>query len=160
MKFLSLVHIVKITSIGAYTYFGSNVKSITRNILYRKHFKFNTLTDREFAYKQLTERKIKSGDFTFEFDSPDFSPLSNFRIYDKGYNGIFGSEYSVTDSAGKIVVRIKMSSSDKVFYIDTKRVNKEMSVAIGLTYFEVSIEDFLYILSNELWIVADTKPQS
>lgn len=113
------------------------------------------MTDREFAYKRLTENEIKSGEFTFKFDYPHTSPLSNFYIYDKNYSGVFGSEYSITDSPGRIVVKVKKGSSNKVFFINDDKVDKEMDIRIGQTYLEIPIEDFLYILSNELWDVAD-----
>jgi len=116
------------------------------------------MTDREFTYKQLTENPIQSGEFIFEFDNPSKeSFLCDFRIL-KNNIGIYVSNYLIKIENNKTIIRIKSVSNQKKFLIlkEISRINPLHEQ--HLDYLESPIQDFLYLLSNEQWVVEEIVP--
>jgi hypothetical protein len=111
------------------------------------------MTDREFAFKRLTEGPIESGKYKFIFEHPDgVSFLCRFSIFNENVS-IFSTDYLVKEPTEKTLVRIKMTSDNKKFKINQNKLDKGISVDITSDYLELTIEDFLHILSNEQWVV-------
>jgi hypothetical protein len=106
-------------------------------------------------YEQLTAQPISSKRTQFIFDKPDYSNLCHFHIWTDGGHGLFGSDYIITKTDDGIIMRIRAISSDKIFGINTDKLDRKMTVSNFSGYLEIPIEDFLYLLSNGLWVVAD-----
>jgi len=113
------------------------------------------MTDREFAYKQLTENPIKSGQWTIIFDDQGNYSLGDFHIL-KNNVGKFGSNYLINSKDDKIFVRLYTISGQKKLTLETNKENKE--IEFGPNFLESPIQDFLYLISNEQWVVEDVVP--
>lgn len=108
------------------------------------------MTDREFAYKRLTENQIKSGDIIFIFEHPQNYPLSTFNILENNI-GKFEGTYSINEKDNQIIVRISTVSGNKrLSFVSDKTYEK---VLVGLNYLESPLEDFVKLLINEIWFV-------
>ena len=113
------------------------------------------MTDREFVYQELTEQPINSGNFKFVFDRPeDGYLLCGFAIFNGNLN-IYGSDYIVIESASKLMIRIKTKSYNKIFKINSTKLDRPLEVNLISEYLEIQFEDFMNIISKEQWTVED-----
>ena len=104
-------------------------------------------------YDELTKSPIKIGNYTFEFDEPtDRSFLCNFKIL-KNYIGIFTSDYLLKKVNDKVIIRIKTKSNQKHFRILKQFSHTNPLYQQDMDYYEGHIQDFLYLLSSEQWVV-------
>ena len=108
------------------------------------------MTDREFAYKRLTENQIKSGDMIFIFEHPQNYSLSTFSILENNI-GKFGGTYLINEKDNQIIVRISTVFGNKrLSFVSDKTYEK---VLVGLNYLESPLEDFVKLLINEKWVI-------
>ena len=113
------------------------------------------MTDREFKYKKFTENQLNFGQFVFDFENPARdSFLSTFSIF-KNQEIIFNSDYIINED---LKIRIKTISNNKRFKINEDQLQKYITVEIIFGNLVLSTEDFLYIISNQLWVVEDIIP--
>lgn len=110
------------------------------------------MTDREFAYKKLSENTIISGSLSFIFEQPNGYSLCDFSILEN-YIGRFSSRYLINENEHKIIIRIFSKSGGKILKLITNKGKK--NIFVGDNFLEIQIDDFLYLLSNDLWVVVE-----
>ncbi len=108
------------------------------------------MTDREFAYKILTENFIKCGKLIFVFEHCQNYSLSTYSILENNV-GKFGGTYLINENDNQIFIRISTISNNKKLLLSSKSVNKKISV--GINYLECSLENFLKLLNNNEFVI-------
>lgn len=110
------------------------------------------MTDLEFVYKKLCENPIQSSKWTFIFDCPNEYSLCDFNVLENNI-GKFGKQYLIEFKNNEFIVRIYTISGQKKLVLETNKENRP--VVTGPNFLEVPIEDLLYLLLNEQWVVED-----
>lgn len=108
------------------------------------------MTDREFAYKRLSENPIVSGKLTFIFEYPQSHSLTYFRILENNI-GRFGGTYLINEKDNKIFIRIStVSDNKKLSLVSDKPYD---NVLIGLSYLEIPLKYFIELLNDNQFII-------
>lgn len=118
-----------------------------------------TRKERLKLYDELTSVPKKSGKYTFIFDPPnDYSFLCNFHVM-KGSQGVFVSDYLIKKIKIKTLIRIKVVSDKTILGVVINTSSKKIPIDVQGHYWQLTMKDFLYLLSNGLWVVGEIKPQ-
>lgn len=109
------------------------------------------LTDRDFAYKKLTENHFKSGELTFVFDHHQNYSLSTYHILENNV-GKFCGTYLINENDNKIFVRLSTLSNNKKLLLSS---NSAKNILVSLNYLECPLEEFIKLLTNNQFIIQD-----
>lgn len=96
----------------------------------------------EYYYNLLAKAPFSHAKFNFEFDESHDSKLASFRIL-LNHQGLFNSDYLLTDTGKEIVLRFKRKSNNKVLVGYEDYPYSELGI-----YTEMNIDDFLKFLES------------